>query len=265
MLAGVFLLCVLTFPETLYFRQGFPTLEKRSYWQRLALRGKVLRQTLTWHDFLGSVRMLRYVTIVIPCAYYMTANTYGSILFVLTCSSIAEKLYGFNTAQTGLLLGVPLTIGCLVGEACTGWLSDRLINRMAARNDGFRKPEVRLWLAPLALFIPIGLIIHGVAVQERAHWAVLAVGMAVTSIGTQAATTLTYAYCTDCYKPQAAEVCTVINLFRQIFAFAVGFYALPFGELAAANFLMWLPLIWLIWGGERVRAQQRDLDPRDSS
>lgn len=199
-----------------------------------------------------------------------SANTYGSIIFVLTASSITEDLYGFNTAQNGLLLGIPLTLGCLIGESCTGWISDLLINRYARKHNGYRKPEVRLWLAPLALFIPIGLIIHGVSVQERAPWIALAIGMAVTSVGTQAATTLTYAYCTDCYKPQAAEISTLINLFRQIFAFCIGWYALPFGEkvgyggawgtLAGINLLFWFPLLYLIWRGEKIRDAQGDPD-----
>src|ERR1700679_2016277 len=82
-----------------------------------------------------------------------STNTYGSILFVLTTSTISEDLYHFNTAQNGLLIGVPLTIGCLIGESCTGWISDVLVNRYARRHGGHRKPEARLQLAFLALFL----------------------------------------------------------------------------------------------------------------
>lgn len=197
-------------------------------------------------------------------------NTYGSLVFVLTASSITAELYDFNTAQTGLLLGVPLTIGCIIGECFTGWVSDVLVNRYARRHDGYRKPEARLHLAYIALLAPVGLIIHGVCVKERTHWIGLAVGEAVASIGVQAGTTLTYAYCTDCYKPQAAEVSTIINLTRQIFAFTIGFYALPFGmgtsfaasqgTYAAINFLTWCPLMLLLWKGEQIRASQGEPD-----
>ena len=181
-------------------------------------------------------------------------------------SSIASELYHFNTAQTGLLIGVPLTIGCLIGEACTGWISDLLINRYAKRHNGYRKPETRLYLAPIALLLPVGVIIHGVCVQNKTPWIGLAVGEVVASIGVQAATTLTYAYCTDCYKPQSAEISTLINAFRNLYAFTLGFYALPFGKadgfgvawgtLAAVNFVAWLPLLVLIWKGEEIRKRQ---------
>ena len=79
--------------------------------------------------------------------------------------------------------------------------------------------------------------------------------MVVASIGVQAGTTLTYDYCTDCYKPQAAEVSTMINLSRQVYAFTI--YALPFanGVLASINFLLWLPIIFLMWKGETRKRQ----------
>ncbi|KAH8905828.1 MFS general substrate transporter [Coniochaeta sp. PMI_546] len=266
MMGSILAIYLVSFPETLFSRTEFSNLENRSYWRRLAFRGKVLDRKLKASDFLNNFRMLKYVAVVVPCVYYMTTNTYGSIIFVLTASSISEKLYHFDTAQNGVLLGVPLTLGCLIGEACTGWISDWLINRYARRHDGHRKPEARLHLAFLGLFLPAGLIIHGVSVAHRAPWIALAIGMVVASIGVQAGTTLVYSYCSDCYKPQAAEISTIINLFRQIFAFTIGFYAIPYGTghgydvawgtFAAINFVTWLPVVFLIFRGEAIRAKQ---------
>jgi len=190
-MAGILTVFLVSFPETLFSRTEFSNLENRSYWQRLAYRGKVLDRKLKPSDFLTNFRMLKYVAIVVPCVYYMTASSYGSIMFVLTASSISHKLYGFNTAQNGLLLGVPLTLGCLLGEACTGWISDRLINRYARGHNGYRSPEARLYLSFLGLFLPIGLIIHGLCVANDTPWIGLAAGMAIASIGVQAGTTLT--------------------------------------------------------------------------
>jgi MFS family permease len=270
MLGFVLFIFILSFPETLFSRTEFSNLENRSYWQRLMFRGKVIQRPLHLSDFLNNFKMLRYWSIILPCIYYMTANTYGSLLFVLTTSSIAEKHYHFNTGQIGLLIGVPLSIGCLIGESFTGWVSDWLAVRYAKRHDGYYKAEVRLWLAPLALFLPIGLIMHGVCVQTKQPWISLAIAEAVASIGVQAGTTMTYSYCSDCYKPQAAEVSTIINLFRFVFAFTVGFYALPFsaeigfgsawGTLAAVNFVTWLLLCMLIFKGESIRGRQGEPD-----
>jgi hypothetical protein len=77
--------------------------------------------------------MVRYGAVVLPCIYY-TTNTYGSILFVLTASSIIKRLYHFDTVQNGGLLGVPLPVGCTIGKCFTGWISNCLIN-------GYAKPH----------------------------------------------------------------------------------------------------------------------------
>jgi hypothetical protein len=69
--------------------------------------------------------------------------------------------------------------------------------------------------------LPVGLIIQSMSVSRHTPWIGLAVGMVVASVRVQAGTTLTYSYRSDCQKPQAAKVSTLINLFRQIFAFAV--------------------------------------------
>jgi hypothetical protein len=193
MMGAILAVFIMSFPETLYSRTEFNNLEDLSYWNKLAFTGKVLDRQLHMSDFLNNFKMLKYWTIVTPCIYYMTANTYGSILFVLTASTITRELYNFDTSQTGILLGVPLTLGCLIGESCTGWISDWLINRYARRNDGYRKPEARLHLCYLGLFLPASLIIHGVCMSQRTPWISLAVGMTVASTGVQAATTLAYA------------------------------------------------------------------------
>jgi len=58
-----------------------------------------------------------------------------------------------------------------------------------------------------------------------------------------------------------------------VFAFNIGFYALPFGEkvgfdasfstLAAINLVLLLPLVLLLWKGENIRERQGT--PKDHS
>ena len=67
----------------------------------------------------------------------------------------------------------------------------------------------------------------------------------------------------QCYKPQAAEIGTVLNLSRQIYSFAMGFYALPLAEeinvqdawitFAFVTVAFSLPVIVLIFKGEGWR------------
>jgi len=64
--------------------------------------------------------MLKYISIFIPGLYYMTCFGYGTVLFATTGASLFAKFYHFDVAQTGLLLSIPLLIGCLIGEFNAG-------------------------------------------------------------------------------------------------------------------------------------------------
>lgn len=107
--------------------------------------------------------------------------------------------YGFNTAQTGLILSIPLLIGCLIGEANAGWFTDWLVYQRSKRHDGKRSPEPRLDALWLALLLPTGTVIQGVCISHSAttSWVGNAFGMGISSFGLQVATTVVYTYCTD--------------------------------------------------------------------
>ena len=205
-----------TFPETLFSRTEFSSLEKTPYVKKLLFHGKVLRgrSVIFPKDFLAPYRMCQYVAVSLPAVYWATANTYGSALFALTGSRIAAVQYNFNVAQTGLLMGVPLTIGCMIGETSAGWLSDYILNAYARRHNGVRKPEIRLVLLPGCLFLLAGVFPYGPLVQEKKPWIDLAICMGVAGVGVQMAATMVYTYTTDCYKPQSAEVAAIINAYK---------------------------------------------------
>ncbi|KAJ5518363.1 hypothetical protein N7453_000785 [Penicillium expansum] len=143
--------------------------------------------------------MLRFVAILIPATLYMACFGYGTVLFALTGASLFTKLYGFTTAETGLILSIPLLIGGGIGELSAGWVTDWLSNRHAQRHNGERLPESRLTAIWGALLIPIGLIIEGVCLShaDTVSWVGSAFGMGIANMGLQIATTTIYAYTTD--------------------------------------------------------------------
>jgi hypothetical protein len=190
--------------------------------------------------------MLKYVSIVISGLYYMTSFGYGTVLFALTGASLFGQLYEFNVAQTGLILSIPLIIGCLIGELNAGWLTDWMVRRYAMRHDGHRKPEARLNALWLGILVPVGVIIVGVCFShyKTVSWVGPAFGMGIACLGLQVSTTVVYAYTTDvsygllrhhalyeftdlpqCYKPQSAEIASLLNVFRQVFSAVISFYA----------------------------------------
>jgi MFS family permease len=210
----LFVLALFTFPETLFSRDEFSNLGERSYVQKLVFHGKVLNRNVRISDFFLPLRMARYAAVTLPCITYMVTLTYGSPLFAVTGSYIGSAVYDFNLEQTGLFLGVPLTVGCLIGELSAGWVSDLIINTYAKRHGGYRKAESRLYLLPLVTLTTIGLATFGYCVENHKPWIQAVICMAVSGLGTQVCTTLVYTYCCDSYKPQSSEISVIINLFK---------------------------------------------------
>ena len=192
MQAGILVIVILTLPETLFSRRDHTKLEKRSYVQKLMFHGKVLDRRIQFRDFVGSLRMAKYAAVFFPAAWYMTANTYGSALFAVTGAQLASEVFGFELEQIGLFMGVPLTVGNLIGEALAGWVSDFIINSYAKRHDGYRKPEARLYLIPLTTLLAIGTATYGYCIQTGKPWIDAAVVMAISGVGTQVGTTMVY-------------------------------------------------------------------------
>jgi hypothetical protein len=143
--------------------------------------------------------MLKYISVLIPALYYMTCFGYGTVLFALTGAQLFAQLYHFTVSQTGLILSIPLTIGCLLGECSAGWVTDLLVRRYAMRNGGHRKPEVRIDALWLGLLIPVGVIIVGVCFShyKSVDWIGPAFGMGIACFGLQVSTTVVYTYTTD--------------------------------------------------------------------
>ncbi|KAK6849387.1 hypothetical protein PG995_013220 [Apiospora arundinis] len=280
---GLFVITYFCFPETLYSRkvQDAPAESNKSavpsYVDLLFFRTRG-RQTggrkVTLSSFAAPFVMMRYLCVMIPAVYYMTAFAYGSLLFAVTGSVVFRGLYGFNTAQTGMIISIPLVIGCILGECSAGWFTDWLVYRAARKDGGVRRPEPRLDALWLALLVPIGTIIQGVCISHAnsTGWAANAVGMAIASFGLQVAGTVTYTYCTDCYKPQAAEISVVLAFIRLVYCALVPFYAVPLAEkiqyqyawltFACINIVFLLPMGFLRLYGERIRNTKWQSKPR---
>jgi hypothetical protein len=136
------------------------------------------RRKLKAIDFWRNLYMLKYLAITLPGLYYMTAFGYGSVLFATTGSLLFKEFYDFSVAQTGLMLSIPLLVGCIIGEANAGWLTDWMVMRYAKKNDGVKMPEARLDALWFGLLVPIGVIIEGVCLShfETVSWVGAAFG-----------------------------------------------------------------------------------------
>ena len=266
--AAVFVVNLFFLPETLFSRSdtSLSTRTERTNRQLLwDFKGNALHdRKIHLRDFFRPFEMLRYPSVFLIVPYYALSFTLGTVLPAVTVASIFNRLYHWNSGLIGLALGVPLLIGSLIGELCTGWVCDRVLYLYAKRHNGQQTPEARLYVRiSSALVGPLGLVAYGVSVQKGDTWIVPCVGLALMSFGLQVSTTTAYAYVSDCYKPQTGESGALINAVRMTIAFTTGFWALNFGTaigfdkafgiLAAIWFAAFIPVVFLMFKGQSWR------------
>ena len=274
---GIFVFSLFCLPETLYLRKhtaGGLQQPEQSLLDKLTFRHTRLKDRKPQvRDFIAPVLMARYACVLLPTLYYMTSFGYGSVLFATTGSAVYSQFYHFNTIQTGLILSIPLMLGCLIGEANAGWFIDWMVYRYARHHDGKRTPEPRLDALWLALLVPIGVIVDGVCISHSrtSSWVGSAFGLGLASFGVQVAGTVTYTYTTDCYKPQSPEIASLINVFRQVFSALIAFYAIPLANaiqyqyawlvFALINIAFLMPVVYLRFNGGKIRASSWQKPP----
>lgn len=230
---------VFCLPETLYHRDNqtgeshMPS--ARSWLKLLTFRGLARDRKLKLSDFTHVFIMLAYPSVLLPGIYYSISFGLGSVLFAVTGAAAFGEIYHFDTAQVGMAIGLSTFVGTLIGELSAGPVSDRILYLQTKRSDGAFRPEARLQaIWPGFILCPAGVVIEGVCLEYATHWTGPVLGIGIAAFGLQIISTNVFAYCTDCYKPQSAEISTLLNFGRQTFSFTLGFYMLPFA--AATSF-----------------------------
>ncbi|KAJ7075600.1 MFS general substrate transporter [Mycena belliarum] len=255
-------------PETLYVR-GLPHIESTGQFHRLRITGtKAVGRKLRLIDFARPFQMLKYFPIVVVAWFAAVAFTLGSVMPAQTVSALFRIFYKWRSARTGVTLSVSTTIGGVLGELVSGPVIDKLMERSRKRSGRVR-PEVRLHgIWPAMILLPGGLLMFGFCIANHElprSYIGAAVSMAITCFAVQMITTAVIAYCVDCYKPQAAEVVQLLNFARQEMSFTVGFWSINYGEkvgfqfsgitYACVSVFFFLPVLWIMFFGERLRAR----------
>ena len=113
--------------------------------------------------------------------------------------------YNFSANNIGLTYLASL-VGVSIGCVLSGWMSDKLVLRLARRNHGIMEPEQRLWLCILALIIhPAGCLLYGVGASYHIHWFGVVFGLGLICVTLPMGSTLAYTYIMDSYSEMAGE------------------------------------------------------------
>ena len=176
-----------------------------------------MRHPKPWDSVIRFILTFKYPVVVIAILTYCF-TWYWWILSIITMLPAAYPSY---SPQIQGLLFLGLLLGTLFSEVfCSGRLSDLIVAKLAAKNNGLRAPEMRLWLAyPAALLSAIGLIVWGISVDQMYHWIVGQIAFFLFAAGIQMGNTVVTSYVVDSYPLQSMSVITFYSVFLNLSAF----------------------------------------------
>lgn len=126
------------------------------------------------------------------------------------------------------MLSIPK--GALIGEGFGHWFNDFIATRYVRKHAGVFHPEARLPTAYIAaaLMIP-GLVAVGQALQFHLSVGVVIFGWGLYVCGVMLASVVVSAYLLECFPQRAADVSALLNFFRSVGGFQVGYYEMQWG------------------------------------
>ncbi|RDA92659.1 hypothetical protein CP533_3703 [Ophiocordyceps camponoti-saundersi (nom. inval.)] len=217
-----------------------------------------------WKTAYQPVHTAWYPHVILTSLEYASGLCWLVVLCAVVSIVFAQEPYGFNAAQTGLMMcGGPL-VGSLLGSVYGGYFSDWAVVRFARRNGGLLEPEMRLWLLPIpALLMSGGLALFGVTADRGMHWIFPSLGTAVFITGFGAISDITFTLVIDAYPDIVPLTFVAVAFFRNALSIAGPFSITPwmkvmsvsniFISAAVISFLVHLVAVPVVIWGKRVR------------
>jgi MFS family permease len=163
------------------------------------------------------MKMLFLSPIVGLMSLYIAIN-YGILyLFFTTVTFVFEGQYQFSSGAVGLSY-IGVGVGMIVGMACLGVMSDKIIRQQQAKGEA--KPEHRLPLRltlPGAIGLPIGVFIYGWTTYYGVHWIVPIIATSLIGLGNLTAMMTIQTYLVDAFTIHAASAIAANTVLRSIF------------------------------------------------
>ncbi|OAA63394.1 major facilitator superfamily transporter [Niveomyces insectorum RCEF 264] len=175
-----------------------------------------------WTPWIVVFKLWAYPNIVLSIMAYV----FGQYWWIVAITTMEPLAYEEHSPQIQGVLFIGLLVGVLFAEAfCSGHMTDKLVLRLAARNNNKRTPEMRLWLGlPATVISGVGCILWGISVERNWHWAVGQVAFFLYALGLQIGNTVVSAYMVDNYPSSANELSVFYGCIINMSAFLVPWF-----------------------------------------
>ncbi|KAF3074155.1 hypothetical protein CFAM422_003804 [Trichoderma lentiforme] len=145
-----------------------------------------------------------YIAVIYGCLY----------LLFTTVTEVFQSVYHWSEQISGLSY-IGLGMGFLAGQVAFGLLSDKVLIKLKARNNGVFEPEMRLPLTiPFSFFVPVSFFWYGWSVKAQTHWIVPIIGLFPFAFGMIGIFGTLQTYVIDCFPRYAASGIAAITVTR---------------------------------------------------
>lgn len=168
------------------------------------------------HGLIRPLKMLVKSPICALMCIYMS-TVYGVLYLLFTSATLVFGWqYQFSPETSGLAY-LGFGVGFFLGLAIQATISDKMLVKLAARNNGVAEPEMRLPLcAAFSIFIPIALFWYGWSAEKQAHWIVPIIGMVPFGIGMMGVFLPVQTYMIDAFPNYAASAIAALTATRSL-------------------------------------------------
>lgn len=201
-------------------RQFLPIQKPDTRWKQFLIR-----------DFFAPFRIAIYPIVIWAGLCLMGASDLVLIFNMTESFILSVAPYDMATDEVGYT-NFAFAIGAIIGMATAGPLSDWIIKKATAKNNGVREAEMRLpALIPYAVLVTIGVALSAAAIQRQWPWEVLVImGYGSAGLGITSLPTIGIAYAIDCYKPISGELMVVGTVLKNTVGFGMAFWVPDLGE-----------------------------------
>ncbi|EMT70411.1 major facilitator superfamily domain-containing protein [Fusarium oxysporum II5] len=192
-------------------------LQKDNYLKELRPFRKGDPQISLLKVFLRPFALLCYPTVLWASMIYGVSLGWN-VIIGSTVAQLFGGPYGFDSQAQGLIFLSPFA-GSIVGAWLCGSVSDSWSNYLTRKNDGIRKPEMRLPAMCMGTSLLLfGSLIAALTYHFHAHWAGPVIGLGVLTAGAQIGVSLSMSYALDCHKELSVELMVTVASLKSLMA-----------------------------------------------
>ena len=172
---------------------------------------------------------------------------------IITATTYGQPPLLWDPRSVGFLSFGPL-VGLLIGLPFGGALADFLFNRSARKSGRIPDPRTRLPAVILGAAIsPIGCVLLGYGLENPERWAIVAIGWGMLSFGLTGSANVLLTYSVHTIPDRADDIGALINLTKNILAFAVSYASVSWtarvgalGQFGTMAGLLWFSYLLVI-------------------